>query len=158
MVLYDVARLYRRDFHRHTRAHGTTRAQWQVLATLARNEGIRQINLADLLDIEPITLVRLLDRLEETGLVERRADPTDRRARTLHLTDAAAPVIAQIRDVGLQCRAVGLTGLSKDEQGQLLALLQRIRMNFAERGPSDDEPEVEPEDGDDEGGKGVSHG
>jgi MarR family transcriptional regulator, transcriptional regulator for hemolysin len=133
LVLYDVSRLFRRDFHRRTRVNGTTRAQWQVLVTLSRNEGIRQITLADLLEIEPITLVRLLDRLEESGLVERRLDPTDRRARTLHLTEAARPLIAQTREIGQQCRAAGLVGFSQEEQAQLLALLQRVRKNFAER-------------------------
>jgi MarR family transcriptional regulator for hemolysin len=153
LVLYDVARMFRRDFHRRARAHGTTRAQWQVLAALARREGIRQIQLADVLEIEPITLVRLLDRLEEAGLVERRTDPTDRRARTLHLTEAATPVIAEIRAVGLRSRAIGLSGLSADEKTQLLGLLQRIRMNFAERGgPADQTPALE------DNGKGVSHG
>jgi DNA-binding MarR family transcriptional regulator len=139
MVLYDVGRLFRRDFHRRSRSQGTTRAQWQVLGTLARHEGIRQINLADLLEIEPITLVRLLDRLEEAGLVERRPDPTDRRARTLHLTPMARPVIEQIREIGMACSAVGLAGLSEVEQTELLRLLRRIRANLAERSaPAED--------------------
>jgi MarR family transcriptional regulator, transcriptional regulator for hemolysin len=153
LVLYDVSRLFRRDFHRRTRAHGTTRAQWQVLATLARNEGIRQITLADLLEIEPITLVRLLDRLENAGLVERRLDPTDRRARTLHLTKAAKPVIAQMHEIGRQCRAEGLAGFSQKEQIQLLALLRRVRRNLAERTCAPEEEKLA-----DESAKGVSHG
>lgn len=151
-VLYDVARLFRRDFHRRSRAHGTTRAQWQVLATLARHQGIRQINLADLLEIEPITLVRHLDRLEEAGLVERRPDPYDRRARTLHLTDAAAPVLTQIRAVARLSHDLGLNGLSAAEEAELLRLLTQIRKNFVERSSGNG---TQSETGED---KGLSHG
>lgn len=137
--LYDVARLFRREFHRRSRAHGTTRAQWQVLGALVPHAGMRQIQLADLLDIEPITLVRLLDRLEQAGLVERRPDPTDRRARNLHLTAKAAPVIERIRKVGMQCREIGLSGFNDKEQAQLLSLLKRIRQNFAEKAEASNE-------------------
>ena len=151
MVLYDVARLFRRDFQRRSRSYGTTRAQWQVLMTLARREGMRQVQLADLLEIEAITLVRLLDRLEGAGLVERRADPTDRRARTLHLTPAATPVIESIRRISGASRELGLTGLSADEKAKLRDLLERIRCNFIERSASgEDGP---PADGE----KGISH-
>jgi len=139
MVLYDVARLFRRDFHRRSRSHNTTRAQWAVLVALARREGLRQVQLADILEIEAITLVRLLDRLEEAGLVERRADPTDRRARTLHLTPAARPVFERIREIGRESRMVGLIGLTDDEKKKLRDLLERIRSNFVERSaPVDD--------------------
>lgn len=134
LLLYDAARLIRRDFDRRAREHGLTRATWQVLAHLSYSQGIRQGGLAEILDIEPITLVRLLDRLEEAGLVERRADPTDRRARTLYLTAAAYPVIEQIRSLAAETRSVGLAGLSADEQDQLIDLLTRIRANLAERG------------------------
>lgn len=132
--LYDVGRLFRREFHKRERAHDMTRAQWHVLGALVHNAGCRQIQLADMLDIEPITLVRLLDRLEAAGLVERRPDPTDRRARLIFLTDAAAPVIAQIDEVGNTCAEVGLHGFSAAERATLLGLLQRIRRNFDQRG------------------------
>jgi DNA-binding MarR family transcriptional regulator len=139
MILYDVARLFRRDFHRRSRSHNTTRAQWAVLVALARHEGARQVQLADILEIEAITLVRLLDRLEEAGLVERRADPTDRRARTLHLTPASRPVFERIREIGKESRDLGLSGLTDEEKKNLRALLERIRSNFAERSaPTDD--------------------
>src|SRR5690348_13133430 len=78
-LLYDAARLLRRDFDRRARRIGLTRAQWSVLANLVRNEGVNQAGLADIMEIQPITLVRLLDRLEEAGWIERRPDPTDRR-------------------------------------------------------------------------------
>ena len=105
-LLNDVARLLRKRFEQRARAEelGLTRAQWQVLANLARREGINQSALAQHLDLEPITLVRILDRLEASGLVERRADPRDRRARNLFLTDAAHPLLDRIWAVGIAVR------------------------------------------------------
>ncbi len=80
-LLYDSARLLRRDFDRRARAIGLTRAQWSVLSHLVRYGGVNQAALADLMEIQPITLVRLLDRLEEAGWIVRQADPNDRRSR-----------------------------------------------------------------------------
>src|SRR5215475_11511096 len=88
-ILHDAARLLRKRFEQHARGLGLTRSQFQALAYLATNEGIHQGGLADLLDIEPITLVRILDRLEARSLIERRAHPTDRRIRLLYLTPKA---------------------------------------------------------------------
>src|SRR5260221_10345168 len=90
-LLHDVARLMRKRFEQNARDLGLTRSQCQVLAHLARNEGIQQSALADILEVEPITLTRILDRLEDGGLVERQAHPTDRRVRLLRLTEAARP-------------------------------------------------------------------
>ena len=80
-LLHDVSRLLRTSFDRHARTIGLTRAQWRVLAHLSRNEGIKQVGLADILEIQPITLARLLDRLGADGWVERRPDPSDRRVK-----------------------------------------------------------------------------
>jgi MarR family transcriptional regulator for hemolysin len=77
-LLHDVARLLRKRFEQRAKSHGLTRSQWQALAYLSKNEGIHQSGLAEILEIEPITLVRILDRLAERGLVERRPHPTDR--------------------------------------------------------------------------------
>src|SRR5712672_4409207 len=85
-LLHDVARLLRKRFEQNARGSGLTRSQWQVLTYLARNEGISQSGLADLLEIEPITLGRIVDKLQTRGLIERRPDPSDRRAWLLHLT------------------------------------------------------------------------
>jgi len=93
-LLHDVARLMRKRFEQNARGLGLTRSQCQVLAHLARNEGIQQSGLADILEVEPITLTRLLDRLEEAGFVERRAHATDRRIRHL-------PVCRNERLVGI---------------------------------------------------------
>src|SRR5437588_13105689 len=90
-LLHDVARLLRRRFEQNARGSGLTRSQWQVLAYLAKNEGINQSGLADLLEIEPITLCRIVDRLQALGLVERHPHPSDRPAWLLHITPAARP-------------------------------------------------------------------
>ena len=111
-LLYDAARLMRRDFDRRARSLGLTRAQWSVLAHLVRKEGSRQAAIADTLEIEPITLVRQLDRLEAAGWVERRPDPSDRRARLLYLTDKAHPVLDQLYALGAETRAIALADVS----------------------------------------------
>jgi DNA-binding MarR family transcriptional regulator len=139
-LLYDSARLLRRDFDRRARAIGLTRAQWSVLAHLSRNEGINQAGLADILDIEPITLGRLLDKLQDTGWVERRPHATDRRVYTLYLTPKVRPVIEQIRALAAETKAVALAGISAEEQDRVVEILARIRANLAER-PAADRPE-----------------
>ena len=94
-VLNDVARLMRKRFEQRARAAalGLTRAQAAVLAHLARQEGVNQVSLAQILELEPITLARILDRLQAAGLVERRPDPKDRRAHLLYLTPSAFPLL-----------------------------------------------------------------
>jgi DNA-binding MarR family transcriptional regulator len=99
VLLNDVARLVRTVADRKARAHGMTRAQWMILFRLRRRDGLTQRELAEVLEVEPITVGRLVDRLEARGLVERRADPRDRRCWRLHLTPAAPPVLAELDDV-----------------------------------------------------------
>lgn len=132
-VLNDAARLMRRDFERRARSLGLTRAQWQTLFHLSRNEGCNQATLADVLDVEPITLARVLDRLELAGWVERRVDPNDRRARRLFLKPDALPVMEQLQGLGAETRAVALAGISEAEHEQLMTLLSRIRRNLSTR-------------------------
>ena len=96
VVLHDVARLIRTRFDQRARAFGMTRAQWVILARLARQPGLSQNELATICEVEPITVGRLVDRLELRGMVERRPDPTDRRVKRLHLLPAAEPVLVQI--------------------------------------------------------------
>src|SRR5947209_2626697 len=111
-LLHDVARLMRKRFEQHARGFGLTRAQWQALAYLSRNEGISQTGLADLLDVEPITLSRIVDRLVESGFVDRIPHATDRRVWRLRLTDAAKPKLKQVRELGERTRSETLAGLS----------------------------------------------
>jgi DNA-binding MarR family transcriptional regulator len=132
-LLHDTARLLRRDFERRSKGTGLTRAQWAVLAYVARNEGSNQAALADMLDIEPITLVRLLDKLEAAGLVERRPDPADRRVRRLFLTEATGPLLEQLQALASETREAALSGLSDAERQQLTDLLMKVRGNLSGR-------------------------
>lgn len=129
-LLYDTARLLRREFDRRTRCVGLSRAKWSVLAHLSRNEGIRQAGLAEILDISPITLTRHLDRLEQEQLVERRPDPDDRRAYRLFLTEAAGPALEMLRELAEQTRALALSGLSEAQRAELMDLLQQVQLNL----------------------------
>lgn len=95
--LYDVARMMRTRFDRWARTYGMTRAQGVILARLARQPGMTQNEMAGLCEVEPITVGRLVDRLEARGLLERRLDPADRRIRRLHLLPAAEPILAEIQ-------------------------------------------------------------
>lgn len=126
-VLHDVARLMRKRFEQRSRHAGLTRSQWHVLAILSKNEGIHQKGLADLLEIESITLVRLLDKMQERGLVERRPHLTDRRVTQLFLTPEAVPLLDVMRSLGNQTRGEAMADFSAQEQQQLLDLLSRMR-------------------------------
>ena len=95
-LINDVGRLLRTYADQKARRFGMTRAQWAVLARLERFEGLKQAELADMLDLQPITLTRLIDRLSDSGLIERRADPDDRRAKRLFLTPAAQPLMDRL--------------------------------------------------------------
>jgi MarR family transcriptional regulator for hemolysin len=95
-LLHDVARLLRVDADKRARCHGMTRAQWAILIWLERQPGISQKELAELLEVEPITVARLIDRLEARGMVERRPDPRDRRIWRLHLCAPAFPMLREI--------------------------------------------------------------
>jgi len=96
-LLHDVARIMRTRFDQWARQYGLTRAQGVILVRLERQPGLSQNEMAAICEVEPITVGRLVDRLETRGLIERRADPTDRRVRRLHLRPAAKPVLADIQ-------------------------------------------------------------
>lgn len=129
-LLHDVARLMRKRFEQNARGLGLTRSQCQVLAHLARNEGIQQGGLAEILEVEPITLTRMLDRLEEAGLVVRRAHPTDRRVRRLHLTHKARPLLGEILAIGAATRGEALEGVAEAERVQMFAILSSMKANL----------------------------
>jgi len=133
-VLHDIARLLRKRFDQRARVLGLSRAQWQVLAHLHRHEGINQRGLAEILEIESVTLGRLVDRLEAAGWIERRADPGDRRARRLFTTAKVAPVLERMWALGAVTREEALAGLDPAEREALLSALEKIRGNLSERG------------------------
>ena len=129
-LLHDVARLMRKRYDQRVRHLGLTRAQWQVLAFLSHYEGIQQNGLANILEVEPITLGRIVDKLEASGLVERRRRHGDRRAWLLYLTDQAAPILEEMRTVGRNANEEILTGIAPDERERLIALLEVMRDNL----------------------------
>ena len=142
-LVHEVARLFGRRFNqRAQQVLGLTRAQCRVLGYLARNEGINQAGLADLLEIKPMTLVRQIDRMEEDGWIARRPDPADRRAYRLVLTEKARPILDSILDLSNEVRAEAFAGLGKSEGRMLVALLRRVHTNLAARVPS--QPAAEP--------------
>lgn len=132
-MLADTSRLLRRSFDGRARDIGVTRAQWQVLTTLLRHEGVNQGGLAELLDVEPITVCRMVDRLQEAGLVERRADPADRRSWRLFLTPRAHDLLDQLRPLANAMIEEALTGIDEGERDLLRNLLDRIRNNLSGR-------------------------
>ena len=135
-LVHDVARLFGRRFNQRALLFlGLTRAQCKVLGYLARNEGINQAGLADLLEIKPMTLVRQIDRMEEDGWIARRPDPGDRRAHRLVLTGKARQILARILDLSTEVRNEAFAGLSEVEGRQLIGLLGRVHANLSERVP-----------------------
>lgn len=127
----ETAHALRRSFDRRAATLGVTRAQWKVLFRLSRQPGLRQVELADKLDVEPITLSRIIDRLADAGLVERTPDPADRRAWRLQVTETAQPLIAKLRKLAESLVADAFNGLSDDELNRLRGNLARIRENLA---------------------------
>ncbi len=131
-LISDVSRLMRRRFDDRARQIGVTRAQWRTLTMVNRNEGINQGKLAELLEVEAITLCRMVDRLEEAGHLERRRDPQDRRAWKIYLTDSARPLIDQLRTIADALFDQALAGIDADHQAAFTATLSHLRANLAE--------------------------
>jgi DNA-binding MarR family transcriptional regulator len=131
-LMHDVARLMRRRFERRARQTGLaiTRQQAHALLSIARNEGLSQAAIATMLDIEPIALVRLLDRLHEEGLVERRLHPTDRRVRTLWLTSLGWTMVDRILAINAQIRDEACAGLAPAAREALLRALDHMKANL----------------------------
>jgi len=131
-LLNDLARLIRKKFDQRAKNLGLTRAQYYLLAKLSRHEGINQVGLADLLEVEPISLARLVDRMEAAGWLQRRPDPADRRARRLYLTPKSRPVIDRIRVIAVGIYDEALAGLDRTARDQLIASLVHARRNLSE--------------------------
>ena len=129
-LLVDVARLMRRDFDRRVRSTNLTQAQWRAIGHLAREEGIKQTVLADRLDVKPITLGRLVDRMEAAGWVRRRPDPCDRRASLLYLTPKVQPILEELRARVAEAREDLLAGVPADDRQTLAKTLERMKHNL----------------------------
>ena len=128
--LSDVARTMRTYIDQRAREHGMTRAQWIVLARLERQEGMTQAEMAEILEIQPISLVRLIDRLCEHGLVERRPHPRDRRANRLYLTAKGRATLLRLAPLGREVATEVLAGLGEGGAADLLGKLTLLRNNI----------------------------
>jgi len=132
-ILFEInetARAIRRAFDQRAATVGVTRQQWRVLARLKRESGLRQVELAERLDMEPITLCRIVDRLEEAGLVEPKPDPSDRRAWRLELTQKAGPLVNQLRVLAHDLAEDVMDGMEELELSRLRKELAAIRANI----------------------------
>lgn len=130
-LIYDVSRLMRRDFDARVQSLGFTTIQWRAIAHIARQEGCNQATLADQLEIKPITLTRLIDRLAVAGWVVRLPDPKDRRAVQLYLTATSRPLLATMQEKSLQTRTQALQGISEDEFAVLFSTLKTMKKNLS---------------------------
>jgi len=126
-LVVEVSRLMRREFNERLEGSHLSQSQARALKHIGHNEGLNQRELAEILEVQPITLARLVDQLEDMKLVERRPDPSDRRAYRLHLKPAAAPHLAAIERVANTIRAHALEGLDVQERAAAVAALQKIR-------------------------------
>ena len=131
----ETAHALRKAFDRKAVGLGVTRAQWKVLFRLSRTPGLRQVELADMLDIEPITLCRIIDRLEESRLVERTRDPADRRAWRLDVTAEARPLIEKLKAVGIRLVDEAFAGIDAKDIETARQVLARVRENVGRNAP-----------------------
>jgi DNA-binding MarR family transcriptional regulator len=129
-LLHDVARLIRVAADKRARVDGMTRAQWALLIQLFRNPGLSQKEVADSLEVEPISVARLVDRLERSGLIERRPDPADRRIWRLHLTAEAGPVLENIAAQRAALAEMIGAGVPEAVRETMLAGLARMKANL----------------------------
>jgi DNA-binding MarR family transcriptional regulator len=130
-LLHDVARLVRVDADKRARAHGMTRAQWTILIWLKRQPGITQKELAELIEVEPITVARLIDRLEKSGMVERRPDPRDRRIWRLHLLAPAYPTLHEIDHQRADMARILTGGLDETTLETITEVLLRMKSTLS---------------------------
>ncbi len=129
-LMQDVTRQMRTQFDRRATRFGLTRAQWRALKTIRRTEGLSQTELADALDMEPIPVGRVIDRLEKADYVERRADPADRRRWCLYLTTKAHAVVAEMEVIASELRNDALRGIRRDDFETLLRVLAQLKDNL----------------------------
>jgi DNA-binding MarR family transcriptional regulator len=129
-LLNDVTLLFRKHFDRRAVKFGLTRAQWRATKALYRYEGLRQNELADYLEMEPIAVGRVIDRLQASGFVERRADPRDRRAWRLYTTEQARAVIDDMESIALGLRLDATRGIAHEDMLKMMAVLGQIKDNL----------------------------
>ncbi len=131
-LLHDASRLLRKRFETRASCYGLSAAQWRLLVRVFKEEGIAQARLAELLEIEPISVSRLIDRMEEGGWIERRNDMSDRRVRTIYLTEKSRAIFNQMRGMAAQVFDYALNGLSADERRTTISALKTIISNLSD--------------------------
>src|SRR6476469_7521086 len=141
--LHDVTRQIRKHFDRRATRLELTRAQWRALKVTSRHEGLSQSELAEHLDMEAIPVGRVIDRLEKTGFVERRADPADRRRWRLYLTPKAHAIVGEMEVIADELRDDALRGIERNDLDMLMGVLNQIKENLATLdAPQDEERKV----------------
>lgn len=130
MLITDVARMLRRSFDRRLESLDLTQAQWRALVNIARTEGLSQTALAECLEIQPITVGRLIDRMQSAGWVERRSHPSDRRAMQLYLTGKCQPILAEMQSRASETLAEALAGIGTGAEQQVVEALTRMKTNL----------------------------
>ena len=144
-TLGELSRLVRAYADRQAARYGITRAQWAVLAKVERFEGLKQTELAEQMEMQPITLTRLVDRLCDNGWIERRNDVTDRRVNRLYLRKAARPLLAKLAGLRSELTATALEGIGSSEAQRLLTQLETIKENVRNAIQSDEEEQLSKE-------------
>lgn len=130
-MLADLLRLLRADFYQRTRSQALAPQLYRLLLTVHRRPGCRQVELASWLDLSPVTVGRMLDRLEQQGLVRRESHPTDRRATRIHVEAKALPLVKRLNELLVQAHGRALAGMSTAEQDALMAGLRRVHENLS---------------------------
>jgi DNA-binding MarR family transcriptional regulator len=128
-TLGEVQRMVRAYADKQAARYGITRAQWAVLAKVERAEGLKQTELAEMMDMQPITLTRLIDKLCDNGWIERRGDQNDRRVNRLYLRKAARPLLGKLAGLRSELTATALEGITPADAHRLLDQLDLIKEN-----------------------------
>jgi len=129
-LVCDISRLVRRHFNSLARDTGLTQPQWQAMFIISHNPGLNQVSLADLLEIHPITLTQQLDRMQAAGWVERRPDPTDRRATCLFITPKGRPVLEKLRAIGAEILNIGFGDIDPRLREKMVEALILVRNRY----------------------------
>jgi MarR family transcriptional regulator for hemolysin len=129
-ALFEVQRLMRLYADKQASRYGLTRAQWAVLAKLERTEGLKQTEVAEMMEMQPITLTRLIDKLCQAGLIERRSDETDRRVNRLYLTRTARPMMAKLAALRSEVTQAALADISVPDAHRLVEQLETVKENI----------------------------
>lgn len=131
-LVHDVARLMRKRFEKRGSRHGLPAAQWRLLVRVVKEEGISQARIAELLEVEPISVSRLIDRMEEGGWIERRQDPSDRRVRTIHSTEKSREAYEEIKSHAGEVYEEALAGVPEEARAMLMSALDAMVGNLSD--------------------------